>query len=101
MNDDHVLAAGGRMVTMVGLSARAVPGKRVFTASAILRAVVKSGLRRVMRISPMLASWKPISRSTMAPPAIRPAVGTPLETEEPEAPPAEMEPVCTVPWLTA
>ena len=54
-----------------------------------------------MRSSPMLAIWKPISRSTMAPPAIRPAVGTPLDTDEPEAPPAEIEPVCTVPWLTA
>ena len=29
------------------------------------------------------------------------AVGTPFETEEPEAPPAAIEPVCTVPWPTA
>ena len=65
------------------------------------RAVVKSGLRRVMRIWPRLASWKPVSRSISAPPAMRPDVGTPLLTEEPEAPPAEMAPVCTVPWATA
>ena len=35
-----------------------------------------------------------------APPAMRPAVGTPLETVEPEAPDALIAPVCTVPWAT-
>ncbi len=49
----------------------------------------------------MLANWKPTSFSTMAPAAIRPAVGTPLTTEEPEAPWAETAPVCTVPWARA
>ena len=82
---------------MVGFWAKAVPGNWRLTASAMRRAVVKSGLRRVIRIWPMDASWKPSSRSTRAPPAIRPAVGTPLETKEPEAPPAEMAPVWTVP----
>ncbi len=65
------------------------------------RAVVKSGLRRVMRSEVILASWKPISRSTMAPAAMRPAVGTPRVIDEPDAPEAETEPVCTVPWATA
>ncbi len=49
----------------------------------------------------MLASWKPLSASTMAPEAMRPAVGTPLEIEEPDAPEAVIAPVCTVPWATA
>ncbi len=64
-------------------------------------AVVKSGLRSVMRRLVMLVSWKPISRSTMAPAAIRPAVGTPRSTVEPEAPWADTAPVCTVPCATA
>ncbi len=54
-----------------------------------------------MRSVVMLASWKPISRSTMAPAAMRPAVGTPRTTVEPEAPWAETAPVWTVPWATA
>ena len=49
----------------------------------------------------MLASLKPISRSTSPPLAMRPAVGTPREKEVPEAPLADMAPVCTVPCATA
>ena len=50
---------------------------------------------------PWSESLKAISRSISAPLAIFPEVGTPLVTEEPEAPWAEMAPVCTVPWATA
>ena len=64
-------------------------------------AVVKSGLRSVSRTSFMFASSKPVSRSTVAPEAIRPAVGTPRVTDEPEAPEAETEPVWIEPWATA
>ena len=49
----------------------------------------------------MLATWKPIWLSTIAPSAIRPGVGTRLLTDEPDAPEAETEPVCTVPCATA
>jgi hypothetical protein len=79
----------------------AAPGKLPLITSAIRRAVVKSGLRSVRRRTLRLASWKLTSRSTLAPPAMRPAVGTPFRTAEPEAPPALIEPVCTVPCATA
>ena len=46
-------------------------------------AVVKSGLRSVRRWTGSSASEKAISRSTMAPAEIGPAVGTPLVTEAP------------------
>ena len=88
---------GGRMATMVGLSAVAEPGKAVLITWAIRPAVVKSGLRKVNLRVCRLASWKPNSFSMIAPPAMRPAVGTPLEIEDPEAPEALTEPVCTVP----
>ncbi len=64
-------------------------------------AVVKSGLRRFSRSSLMDAREKPVSSSTLAPPAMRPEVGTPRVTDEPDAPPADTEPVCTVPCATA
>ena len=51
--------------------------------SASARAVsIRIGTAEVSRSD--LASWKPVSSSTDAPPAIRPAVGTPLEIVEPE-----------------
>ena len=70
-------------------------------ASAIRWAVVKSGLRRVSRSWLIDSKSKPVSCSTMAPSAIRPAVGTPRVIDEPEAPLAETEPVCTVPCAAA
>ena len=41
----------------------------------------------------MALNWNPVSRSTMAPLAMRPDVGTPLVTEDPDAPLADTEPV--------
>jgi hypothetical protein len=70
-------------------------------AAAMRWAVVKSGLRRVRRTSGIESRLKPVSRSTVAPEAMRPAVGTPRVTEEPEAPPPETEPVWTEPCATA
>ena len=101
MKLDMSWPAGGLTVTMVGLSATATPGKCWLITSAMRREVVKSGFFRVRRIWVMLASWKLFSRSTTAPDAIRPAVGTPRVTLVPELPVADTAPVCTVPWATA
>ena len=61
-------------------------------AAATRWAVVKSGLRRVRRTMGMADRSKPVSRSTTPPEAMRPAVGTPRVTEEPEPPEAETAP---------
>ena len=80
MNETMSWPPGERRVTIVGLSARADPGKRVLTASAILRAVEKSGLRSCMVSTASSRNCDGTSRSTIAPPGTRPEVGTPLDT---------------------
>jgi len=71
------------------------------TAAATRWAVVKSGLRRVRRSSCIWSRLNPVSSSTVAPEAMRPAVGTPRVTDEPEAPWPETAPVWIEPWATA
>ena len=51
--------------------------------------VVKSGLRKAILSLFMPVSSDPTSRSTMAPPAIRALVGTPLLILVPDVPSAE------------
>jgi hypothetical protein len=69
-------------------------------AWAMRRAVVRSGLRSATRTDCSAESWKLISRSTMAPLAMRPAVGTPRVIDWPW-PCAEKPETATVPWAIA
>lgn len=69
-------------------------------AWAMRRAVVKSGLRRARFTALREANWKLVSRSTMAPLAIRPEVGVPRVMRS-AAPVAEKPEIATEPWATA
>ena len=71
------------------------PPRKELTAWAMRREVVKSGLRSDTFTDSRCDISKGSSRSTMAPLAMRPAVGTPLVTDEPEAPEAVKPPVAT------
>ena len=73
--------------------------RKALTAPTMRLAVVRSGFFsdsfRVVR----LASWKPVSFSTIAPLEMRPAVGTPRVTVAP-SPWALKPPMETGPWPT-
>ena len=85
----------------VGASrAEAVPAPMAaLMTSAMRRAVVRSGLRSPRRRLARLPSWNGTSFSTVAPFAMRAAVGT-LRVTELAAPRAEMAPVARAPWAT-
>src|SRR3981081_2414722 len=80
-------------------SAVLVPRKS-FTAEAMRLAVVKSGLRSARRTLGSRLSANSISRSMMAPLAMRPTVGTPLVMLA-AAPSAWKPPIATEPCATA
>ena len=69
-------------------------------ASWMRFAVVKSGLRSERRMRSRLESSKGTSRSTMAPEAMRPLVGTPRSIEAACAS-ALKPPTAIGPWATA
>src|SRR5690242_8415448 len=94
-------AGGTDSITVPGSSGRAIGAvMKVLIACAIRRAVVRSGLRSEILIDFIAASWKPSSRSTMPPLAMRPAVGVPLVTLAAE--PVALKPDTAIgPWATA
>ena len=71
----------------------------VLIAAAMRRAVVRSGLRKPSRREFVLSNRNATSRSTVAPFAMRAAVGTPRVTEV-AAPRAAIAPVVSAPWAT-
>jgi SMC interacting uncharacterized protein involved in chromosome segregation len=73
---------------------------KLLIASFTRRAVVKSGLRSDRRRERIADRSKATSRSTIAPAAMRPDVGTPLVTEA--ACPCAAKPLMVIwPWRTA
>lgn len=92
------LARSSRTVPASSIRATRAPTSRLMTAS-IRAAVVKSGLRSARRISRIWVKSKATSRSTRAPPGMRPEVGTPWVTlaasPSAETPPAIIEPCAT------
>src|SRR6476620_11785176 len=74
--------------------------RKSLTAAAIRLAVVKSALRNASRTLGRRLSANSISRSMMAPLAIRPTVGTPRVTLA-ACPSAWKPPIASEPWATA